>query len=651
MPNDAVPLAGKRPGRRPARRYRVRPTSSALSRAHSLPPLSSIRTNIPLDSPLSSPPSSPLTSTPLLPLSSLPETRVSSSTSSSPLSSLPETRQNSPVHSHTASPSPPPSLPSSSSSSSDSSPNPYRYTRPMPYNKNTTYVEQSAVSKLPILHPGDISPEVMREFEDSCMGYFDAKEVEPDRQVQKVISGLKDPRIRDWVTTDRARILLLTFAEFMTEMRCNFLDPNWEDLTRRELGSMTQSGDGFWNFTIRLQAKNSLLMNTTSHLDEEGIRHRLEASMDDALVRHCMNASTNCIEEFREWTQEVKKLDDQMRAERKEFEQIAKAQRENTRHANPMGEPSTRANTVNNNNNSRGTKAEGNLCLPKLTSKERQLLFDNEGCLKCHRPFAGHRSMNCPNDFPSATNYRPLTQGDIDKAKKPSCTVAAVSNTTLDENNMTTSHPVAAVMGSSNAPVAYIPNNASSVIEGGNESDDSVSHSFPSHHANYHAQVAAIAPTQDIAPLKLPHLLWRCAIFGGLRNEFPTILTVLLDCGSHLVLIDESLANQLHLKRSLLPQPEKIELALLPDGPKEEIELHEWVPLEICDPSLSWKVKTVRAVVALRLCTPVVLGLPFLSHNSIVIDYAIPRVTDVRETIFRLAHDSVILVKTNRTRC
>jgi hypothetical protein len=41
-------------------------------------------------------------------------------------------------------------------------------------------------------------------------------------------------------------------------------------------------------------------MNTTSHLDEEGISHRLEAGMDDALARRCMNASTNHIEEFHE---------------------------------------------------------------------------------------------------------------------------------------------------------------------------------------------------------------------------------------------------------------------------------------------------------------------------------------------------------------
>jgi hypothetical protein len=56
----------------------------------------------------------------------------------------------------------------------------------MPTTKNITYVEQSAASKPLTLHPGDISPEVMREFEDSCKGYFNMKEIEPDHQVRKI---------------------------------------------------------------------------------------------------------------------------------------------------------------------------------------------------------------------------------------------------------------------------------------------------------------------------------------------------------------------------------------------------------------------------------------------------------------------------------
>ena len=36
---------------------------------------------------------------------------------------------------------------------------------------------------------------------------------------------------------------------------------------------------------------------------------------------------------------------------------------------------------------------------------------------------------------------------------------------------------------------------------------------------------------------------------------------------------------------------------------------------------MGWKSKAIRAVVAPSLCSPVILGLPFLSHNKIVIDH------------------------------
>jgi hypothetical protein len=52
------------------------------------------------------------------------------------------------------------------------------------------------------------------------------------------------------------------------------------------------------------------------------------------------------------------------------------------------------------------------------------------------------------------------------------------------------------------------------------------------------------------------------------------------------------------------------------------VQLTEWVKLSLYDVSNLWSSKTVRAVIAPSLCAPVILGLPFLSHNNIVIDHA-----------------------------
>jgi hypothetical protein len=81
-----------------------------------------------------------------------------------------------------------PSPPSSHLSSSDAS----VYTRAMPVSSNTTSVEQGSLSKVPILHAGDITPTVMREFEDACVSYFNHKNIAKDKQVRMISAGFKD---------------------------------------------------------------------------------------------------------------------------------------------------------------------------------------------------------------------------------------------------------------------------------------------------------------------------------------------------------------------------------------------------------------------------------------------------------------------------
>lgn len=47
---------------------------------------------------------------------------------------------------------------------------------------------------------------------------------------------------------------------------------------------------------------------------------------------------------------------------------------------------------------------------PKLTPEEVNLLSKHRGCWKCCCFYVGHMARNCPNNFPSATGYTPLTE-------------------------------------------------------------------------------------------------------------------------------------------------------------------------------------------------------------------------------------------------
>jgi hypothetical protein len=154
----------------------------------------------------------------------------------------------------------------------------------MPPASNLTYVEQSVPSKVPLLHPGDISPIVMREYEDACTGYFDHKSIAEDKQVRMIAAGLKDMRIHDWFSADHACLCSLTFLDFLVEFRRNYLEDDWEETMHRELLSMMQGSASFWEFAVSVQAKNSLLTGTSSHLEEDKLHHQLEATMEETVV-------------------------------------------------------------------------------------------------------------------------------------------------------------------------------------------------------------------------------------------------------------------------------------------------------------------------------------------------------------------------------
>ena len=64
------------------------------------------------------------------------------------------------------------------------------------------------------------------------------------------------------------------------------------------------------------------------------------------------------------------------------------------------------------------------------------------------------------------------------------------------------------------------------------------------------------------------------------------------------------------------------------DSEAHEYVLHEWIKLKLHDPDSYWTACTVCTIIMPGLCAPVILGLPFLVHNTIVVDHAVHTVID-----------------------
>ena len=167
----------------------------------------------------------------------------------------------------------------------------------------------------------------------------------------------------------------------MTKLKQNYLDSRWEVDTRHETLAMMQGKSTFWIFSINIQ-KNSLLLGIPSHLPNEKIRHQLKANMDEQLSKRCNATKMDLITDLKKWESAVCQLDEEMQEELKTFEVITLKARHNQHAKNVLYEPSRKLNaSVGSPSNTTQTHTNA---LPKLMQPECTLLFDNEGCLKCH---------------------------------------------------------------------------------------------------------------------------------------------------------------------------------------------------------------------------------------------------------------------------
>ena len=80
--------------------------------------------------------------------------------------------------------------------------------------------------------------------------------------------------------------------------------------------------------------------------------------------------------------------------------------------------------------------------------------------------------------------------------------------------------------------------------------------------------------------------------------------------------------NELRLHKKKLKSPIEMDLAMHLNDKRMSVTLYDFVKLSLYNTSGEYCAKTVWEVVATNLCCPILFGLPFLTHNNIVIDHA-----------------------------
>lgn len=461
----------------------------------------------------------------------------------------------------------------------------------------TARVEQLACTKPPTLTAGELTPEVVRAWDMACQNYFTHKEVAEDVQVKKVAWGMLDPRLQDWYMTNRAALDAMSFADYMKDFRTNWLDSDWAAQVRKKLLSSAQGTRPFTEWAAELQSTNALLTGETCYFSKTLMRNQLEANMNDDLSADCRHEGVHDEADLKKWMEKVKRLDDKrLRTAARQKEAIDAAFL--SRNKQPFG---ARTNNPKAGQSSDAT-SKTYTRLPALTENERQLLNKHEGCFKCRRFYVTCRSKDCKNGFPDGATYKTLTEAMATNSKNKSSKMSTVASV----------EAVAAVV----MPSAVLGNGTDS-----GEEYVEIQSSFP---------VDAVSPASPTssesenpsssAPLITPQLMWQCSLISSV-SPFPVSVSALIDDGSSLVLIDDALIMKLGLRRRKLHKPIPATVAMQSDTNSPPFSLHEYVRIKPTSLNCDWTSQTVKAVIAPNLCTSLLLGGPFLSHNRIVIDH------------------------------
>ncbi|KIJ99028.1 hypothetical protein K443DRAFT_8699 [Laccaria amethystina LaAM-08-1] len=440
-------------------------------------------------------------------------------------------------------------------------------------------------AKAPVLTAGDISPAVMMDFENAALDFFVSKSVAPEKQVTMIIPGIKDLRIRDWISAEHARLVDLAFSDFMSEMRSNYLHQDWEDQIRNQIltSTLLSSKVSFWNWSQQLLSLNCLLHGTASAFDDAALHNHLEAHLDEELRARLKHNEARKDKVLKTWIASVCLID-----------KVHANTRPDTLHG-----PSRRGNTAQSNATATASSSTSSFVkLPPLTDDERTLLNEHSGCTKCHRLYTNHRSQSCPDGFPPGKGYKTLMVADALAVKKAKAvakqSVKPVAATTASIETVDSEDELAST-------AAILPNSPGNYALDSDEDWDvscrDVSHTL----------------------LHSEHLIWNCQI-NSLTNDFPVKTPALIDNGAHLVLIHPELVDCLGLKKYRLKTPELVDVAF--SNEKKKTELYHYVKLSLSSLDSAWTSRVIKAIVTPGLCLPIILGLPWLERNHIVTDHA-----------------------------
>ncbi|KAF9495343.1 hypothetical protein BDN71DRAFT_1506903 [Pleurotus eryngii] len=457
-------------------------------------------------------------------------------------------------------------------------------------------IEQSAPNHPPTMGEGDVDASLLWDWFVKSENYLCHKNTPAADMVKTVAHGMGGVHAIRWLAAHGPSLHTMDWDDYKEQMRSLFLPVDWEYTTRMSILRMKQGSRPFIDFALDVLGKNNLLAGTASFMNDDFVCDALEAGMEPNLAQECHQENMNHFDGFRVWMDEVKRLDEQRR---QCFEEIAREFARLNVKGSAAAQTSARATRPTSTVSSTSKPASSFVPIPKLLDSERSLLQNNGSCFKCRRFWAGHIGPHCPHPPIDGATYKTITSAPPRPANYVGRggPVAAVleeplAQQTSIEEELISFENVAAVL----------PNVVSSVMDTGSPgySDD------------------------EYAPFSCSNMFWSChplppSAYPPSCASPPLTLKGLIDDGSSVVLIKESVADMLKLPRFVASQPFVCQPAF--STSKTLQTLASYVKIQPTSVDGTFSSLPLRAFVSPSLVTDLILGLPFLTSNLLIVDH------------------------------
>ncbi|KDR78151.1 hypothetical protein GALMADRAFT_46851, partial [Galerina marginata CBS 339.88] len=483
----------------------------------------------------------------------------------------------------------------------------------------------------PVFGEGLITAAALLEWENACDDFFDAAKdpIPADKKVSKVTGGLHHTRINTYVRNNKARLNGLTFDTFMAELREVFLPTDWDqEVLQKILNSRMATDASFFDWSTSIISANNLLVGRSVMLSEIRIHEQLFHNMSEDLREKLKESpaeltAINALS-LQKWLNAISETDLRMvKATKRNAKRLAAELEKEDKKRRTLAAPSRSANTQTNLHSAMAADRRPAGRIQPLSPEERALLFEHRGCYKCRVPYAGHQQWECPDGFPTVhviitpelCRLAKLAYDANRRNSRPGGVAPRVSTRPPTVPAPTTPIRVAAI-------TAEVPLDKSEdeLDDEDEESSQIVAMTWPS--AVAFGDSGSEGSDEVSQPLSVPHLQWDANALGP--DGFPVPITGMFDTGAHVVLISPETVASLALEMKKLRKPLRIDLAINEKDTKEKkkniVTLTHVVSFTLSTRNNSWTSKTVRAIVTPGLCTSILLGLPFLTHNAVIID-------------------------------